>query len=111
MKILVIKQTSLGDVLHATVPIRLLKEQYPDSHLTLLTDKSSYPVVENNPYIDVCLLIDIHWCIEHFWKHPVRVLRTFWRTLIEVRRTVYDFVIDLQGLERRFFLCMGREQG
>ena len=62
MKILLIKQSSLGDVLHSTVPLRLIKNQYPKATIIFLTDKNSFPILKNNPLIDEFILINFFLC-------------------------------------------------
>ena len=44
LNILVIKLTSLGDVLHATGHIRTIKEIFPNCSITVLTADSSYDI-------------------------------------------------------------------
>ena len=39
MKILLIKQTSLGDVIHSTLAVEAIKSQYPDAELHFMVDK------------------------------------------------------------------------
>jgi len=52
-RILVIKLAALGDVLRTTAILPGLKKQYPESHITWITDPSTRPLLENNPMIDV----------------------------------------------------------
>ena len=58
MNILVIKQTSLGDVLHSTPHIRAIKARYPQAHLTLLTAQGSAGIYADHPDIDRLVLFD-----------------------------------------------------
>ncbi len=100
MKILIIKQSSLGDVLHSTVPLRLIKNQYPKAIITFLTDKNSFPILKNNPLIDEFILIDLFYAKKNFPSHPFKVLRHFFSILKKVRADYFDLAIDLQGLLR-----------
>ncbi|MDR4509397.1 MAG: glycosyltransferase family 9 protein [Candidatus Brocadiaceae bacterium] len=52
MRILIIKLAAIGDVLRTTPILPVLKKKYPHSSITWITDESSLPVLEENPYID-----------------------------------------------------------
>ncbi len=51
-RILVINCDALGDVLRTTAMLGPLKRKYKESQVTWLTDKSAFPLLENNNYID-----------------------------------------------------------
>ena len=112
MKVLIIRQSSLGDVLHATSVIRRIKQVYPYSHITFLTDRSASPIVANNPFIDRCVVVDISKFVDggSLWKLVVGV-NTFGKALWRVNGEVYDLAIDLQGLGRTLmfiYLCRAK---
>jgi len=58
LNILLIKQTSLGDVVHGTAAIRSVRVAYPDAKVTVLTSTTALPVLENNQDIDTLLSFD-----------------------------------------------------
>ncbi len=51
-KVLLIKARAQGDVLRTTPLLPGLRQKYPDTFLTWLTDPESVPLLENNPFID-----------------------------------------------------------
>ncbi|TVM03146.1 MAG: glycosyltransferase family 9 protein [Candidatus Brocadia sp. WS118] len=51
-RILIIKLAAIGDVLRTTPILPVLKEKYPHSQITWITDSSSLSVLEENPFID-----------------------------------------------------------
>lgn len=51
-KILLINLDALGDVLVTTATLSAIKRKYPESTIYWLTEKSSAPLLKNNPYID-----------------------------------------------------------
>ncbi len=81
MKVLVIRFSSIGDIVLTTPVIRCLKQQRPDVELHYLTKASFKSVVAHNPYID-----KIHYLHDDFIK-----------TLNELRAEKFDFVIDLHN--------------
>lgn len=52
MKLLVIRFSSIGDIVLTTPAIRCIKQQIPDVELHFLTKRSFQSVTEANPYID-----------------------------------------------------------
>ncbi|MFX7784347.1 hypothetical protein ABTJ92_19170, partial [Acinetobacter baumannii] len=52
MKFLVIRFSSIGDIVLTTPAIRCLKQQVPNAEVHFLTKKSFKAVTEANPYID-----------------------------------------------------------
>lgn len=111
MNILVIKQTSLGDVLHATGHVRTIKENFPGSRLTLLTDITAADIFRHNPHVDRLLLIDRYRIKRDWYKEPVWALGHIREVMAEVRRERYDLAFDLQGLLKSVIFLYGAEAG
>ncbi|MCF8369241.1 MAG: glycosyltransferase family 9 protein [Bacteroidales bacterium] len=51
-KLLIIRFSSIGDIVLTTPVVRCLKKQLPDVEIHFLTKKQFVPVLEANPYID-----------------------------------------------------------
>lgn len=79
-KILIIRFSSIGDIVLTSPVIRCLKTQVKDAEIHFLTKSNFKGVVENNPYIDKCFLMD---------KHLSKLI-----PLLKAEN--YDYVIDLQ---------------
>ena len=107
MKILVIKQTSLGDVLHSTGHIRALKKHYPDSHLTLLTASASMDIYRYNAWVDEIIVIDRYRIRHNWYREPVWAWREISGVMVKIRRQRFDLAIDLQGLARSVLFLYG----
>ncbi len=88
MNILVIRFSSLGDIVLTTPVLRLVKEKYPDARLYYLTKKSFASVLEDNPSIDRVLL----W--EEARKDKAHILWT----------QEYDYLLDLHSSLRSFLV-------
>ena len=56
--ILVINLMHLGDLMLVTPVLRTLRANYPQARITLLADKKLRDLVEYNPHLDECLLLD-----------------------------------------------------
>ena len=85
MKILVIQQKMIGDVLTCSILCELIKKKHPDYNVHYLINSNTLPVVENNPFIDEILL----------FKPELRESKiALFKFLNSVRREKYDIVID-----------------
>ena len=79
MKFLIIRFSSIGDIVLTTPVIRCLKKQLPDSEIHFLTKESFGTIGESNPYID-----------------KVHLLGHSWETVVhELKQEDYDYIIDL----------------
>lgn len=79
MKLLIVRFSSIGDVVLTTPVVRCLKQQLPDVTIHYITKKAFLPVLVNNPYIDRVITIE---------KSVDEVLE-------ELKSEAYDYVIDL----------------
>lgn len=78
-KFLIIRFSSIGDIVLTTPVIRCLKQQVPDAEVHFLTRDKFHAVVAHNPYID-----KIH-LLAHSWELMIEELKT----------ENYDYIIDL----------------
>ena len=90
--ILVINLMHLGDLMLVTPVLRTLRANYPEARLTLLADKKLRDIVEFNPHIDECLLLDK--------KGEDDNLAAFCKFIMQVRKKNFDLVINLHRNER-----------
>ncbi|MGQ0739189.1 MAG: glycosyltransferase family 9 protein [Bacteroidota bacterium] len=78
-KFLIIRFSSIGDIVLTTPVIRCLRQQVPDAEVHFLVKDKFRPIVEHNPYID-----------------KLHVLAHSWELMIELLKTEnYDYIIDL----------------
>jgi heptosyltransferase-2 len=87
-KFLLIRFSSIGDIVLTTPVIRCLKQQVPDAEIHFLTKDSFRSVVEHNPYID-----------------KLHVLAHSWELMIhELKLEDYDHIIDLHHNSKTMML-------
>ncbi|MEJ2639752.1 MAG: glycosyltransferase family 9 protein [Desulfosarcinaceae bacterium] len=86
MHILVIRFTSLGDIILTTPVVAALRERYPQAHIDFLVMESCADAIEGNPHIDRLIRFD------KARQRGLRGLASFARRLEE-----YDLVIDLHA--------------
>lgn len=58
MKVLVIQQKMIGDVLTSSILFEALRQKYPQAELHYMLYKHTFPVVQNNPHIDKFIFFD-----------------------------------------------------
>lgn len=79
MKILVIRLSSMGDIIYTTPVVRCLKEQLPQAEIHFLTKPQFKYIYDHNPYLDKLLLL----------KSKLS------DTIADIRAEKYDYLIDL----------------
>ncbi|MGA9406314.1 MAG: glycosyltransferase family 9 protein [Bacteroidota bacterium] len=57
-KILIINLDAMGAVLQTTAMLPAIKRKYPQSHISWITLKNAYRLLENNPYVDAAYIWD-----------------------------------------------------
>ncbi len=98
MKILLVKLSSLGDVVHAMPALQDVRRALPDARIDWVVERAFAPLVERCDGIG-----RVVGCELRRWsKAPLSAdTRHEWRSFRqELRREAYDAVIDLQGLTK-----------
>jgi len=88
MKILVIQQKMIGDVLVSSSICNTLKNEFPNAQIDYLIYPFTFPVVENNPNIDRIILFE-----ERYRKSKKSLLQF----CLKIRKADYDVVVDAYG--------------
>ncbi len=110
MHILLIKQTSLGDVLHCTPAIHALRSHFPNAKITLITDEIAEPILEGNPHLDRILTVNWYRYEIHpkkNWTLFSNAIKRALHVFKEVRKTKWDLVLDFQGLFKSMVYLYG----
>jgi heptosyltransferase-1 len=97
-RILLIKPSAIGDVVHTLPILNLLRRKWPAARISWLVTPACAGILEGHPQLDEIILFERRrWAT--WWYHPSRwlELRRFTRKL---RQHQFDLVIDLQGLFR-----------
>ena len=99
LRILIIRISAIGDVLHVTSVVHNLRRLLPDAEITWLASPPASLLLETNPDIDRLLVWDrrpLDEASAHF------DLRGCWRELKKARALLkpytFDIALDLQGL-------------
>lgn len=90
MKILLLRFSSIGDIVLTTPVIRCLRQQHPDAALHYLTQEAFAPLLQHNPYLNK---------VHTFNKHEGIA-----KVIPALKQEKFDFVVDLHHNLRSLFL-------
>ncbi len=95
MNILIVKTSSLGDIVHTFPTIGLIKTLFPNSSIDWVVEKPSLDLVKAHPDIDQVIAIDTKcWRKKWISRSAAKEMGNFKRQL---QKKKYDVVFDLQG--------------
>ena len=86
LKVLIIRFSSIGDIVLTSPVIRCLKTQRPDVELHYLTKANNLWLLKDNPYIDHIHLLD----------------GSLWKVISKLKKENFDVIIDLHNNLRTF---------
>lgn len=87
VKVLIIRFSSIGDIVLTTPVIRCVKTQL-NCELHFITKPENASILSQNPYIDKL----------HFLQPSL------WQTISELRKESFDYIIDLHNNQRTFLI-------
>lgn len=100
-RILIIRLSALGDIIHGLPVLTALREAFPDARLGWLVEDRGAPLLMNHPLIDRLHVLPRDLLKKDLRKRPLATLRgplaDFARQL---RQQEYTISIDLQGLTK-----------
>src|SRR5258706_781629 len=97
-RILIIKPSAIGDVVHALPVLNLIRRKWPSAKISWVVTPTCAGLIEGHPQLDEVILFNRRR-FGHGWRSP-RTMFAMWRFMRALRRRRFDLVIDLQGLLR-----------
>ncbi|MFH0855945.1 MAG: lipopolysaccharide heptosyltransferase II [Candidatus Omnitrophota bacterium] len=88
-KLLIIKLSSLGDVILSTPGLRAIREKFPRHKISFMVAEASKDALLRCPYIDELLVVDL--------KNRDKGVKGLLNIASSLRKKNFDFVIDLQN--------------
>jgi lipopolysaccharide heptosyltransferase I len=99
-KILILRLSSVGDVLRTLPAVMALRENFPSSHIAWVVEEPSKTLLESQPEIDQVILLP-----RKRWTEGMKSIEKLWKTLkemsqfvLELRKEKFDFVLDFHGI-------------
>lgn len=96
-KVLIIKMSALGDIIHALPVAAALGETYPHLELSWIVEAPLAPLLIGNPYLKEVIVLPKYRGRD---LRSIRCLRDAGRHLRAVRHREFDLTLDLQGLTK-----------
>jgi len=96
--ILIIKPSSLGDIVLALPALSALRKSFPDAKISWLIRPEFTPLLKNHPHLTDIILFDRKF-LGKAWYHP-GAFSSLVSLIRRLRHSKFDAVIDLQGLFR-----------
>ena len=89
MRILVVRLSALGDIVHTLPAVAALRRRFPDAEIDWLVDERFRELVDLVPVIDNRFTLT---------RSGAGAWRSMWRVTRALRRRQYDLAVDAQGL-------------
>jgi len=98
--ILIVKLSSIGDVVHSLPFLEVVKEKFPHARIDWLVEEESVQILDGHAAVDRVIVSRRKAWQKKFEKVTewLPVLREATQFLKELREYEYDLVVDLQGL-------------
>jgi lipopolysaccharide heptosyltransferase I len=110
MKILIVKVSALGDVIHTLPALTILRRRYPEAQITWLAEPGAAELIRGHPALNRVIL----WPRGDWQRYGcsgklVRLARSVRAFVRELRDTRYDLIIDFQGsLKAALWVALAR---
>lgn len=108
MKILIVKLSAIGDVIHTLPALDLLHKKIPDGSITWVVEEKAAGIVLGHPHLHKVIVSKRKQWLKNL-SRPARWLTTLREVIAfigELRQETYDLVIDFQGLFKSALLVM-----
>ena len=95
MKILIVKTSALGDIVHAFPALEYLRNKFPDASIDWVVERPFANVVKSHSYVNQVISADTRSWRKTWWKRQTwNEIQAF---ITQLCSTTYDIVFDLQG--------------
>lgn len=103
MRILIVKLSSLGDVVHAMPALQDIRAQHPGARIDWVVEPAFAPLVRRVDGINEVIECSLRRWRKSWWTAQTRAEWRAFRS--RLRRDRYDAVLDLQGLTKSAFIA------
>lgn len=104
MKILIVKMSSLGDLIHTFPVIQYLKQQIPYAEIDWVVEAPFAELIQAHPKVNQVITVQT----KKWRSHPFSI--QMWKEVREFRKNLrqkkYDLVLDLQGNTKSAFVTL-----
>jgi 3-deoxy-D-manno-octulosonic-acid transferase/heptosyltransferase-1 len=99
VKILIVKLSAVGDVIHTLPSLAALRRRFPRAHISWVVEEAASDLLRNHPCLDELIISGRkRWIKELKEGKYSKVLKEAGRFISDLRSRRYDLVIDFHGL-------------
>lgn len=102
LKILVVKLSAIGDVIHSLPVVDYLKDRFPDAQIDWVVEKSCHDFLSSHTQLNRVFLADIKK-----WRKELFKFKTWYSIkclFFKLNKANYDIIFDLQGNTKSAFI-------
>src|SRR5688500_9233774 len=93
-RILIIKPSAIGDVVHALPVLNLLRQRWKEAHIAWIVTPGCSGLLDGHPQLDEVIRFERRK-LGQSWRSPSTAMGLF-RFARELRSRQFDLVVDLQ---------------
>lgn len=113
--ILIIKLSSIGDVVHTLPLLEVLRKNFPEARIDWLVEEDARPIIEGHRDLDRVIVSSRKSWLKRVFiiKEKSHIKDEISKFIGDLRTTEYDLVIDIQGLFKSgilTFLARGKRK-
>lgn len=98
MKILLIRLSAIGDVIHALPVAKATRERYPDAEITWIVEDKAKDLLIGNPNIDNIIILPKKEWKKDFRNQKWSTLKKAQNFFKKLKRQQFDIALDVHGL-------------
>ncbi len=107
MKILIVKMSAIGDVIHTLPALNALRNHFPKAHITWLVESAAADIVKGHKALDRVIVSQRKvWVKKLFSSSCLHAAKDIINFIKELRDSQYDMIIDFQGLLKSGVMVM-----
>jgi heptosyltransferase I len=96
MKILIVKLSSIGDIVHTLPALAAIRRALPEAEISWAVERGAAEILRNNPFLQQLIEIDTRALRR---RNPIaETMLAARRQFAELRATTFDVALDFQGL-------------
>ncbi len=99
MNILILRVSSIGDVIHTIPSVLLIKKAFPGAKISWIVQKKASTIITGQNFLEKV------WIIPDNFLYPKQWIETI-KTLKKVRKTKWNAILDFQGITKTSILSL-----
>jgi heptosyltransferase-1 len=99
MKILILRVSAIGDVVHTLPVIFLIKKICPQARISWLVQKKALPIIANQPFLENIWVLPNNFLYPQKWWSAIKITK-------QIRKTKWDAILDFQGIVKTSIISL-----